>query len=354
MTLTPKTHGDVPPSNNLFQSGFWARFKETGGLESRSFEVLHDDATFPLVALLRPGQSGTRYAYVPDGPHVTLDDSAKGPFLEELSEELRRFLPDDIACVRYDTTFPSPYTDGEYWSASGQWKGAPRGEIRELRMNFGTRNHALRKSPKDHLCPDTVIVDLAGGESDILSRMRQTTRNGIRRAYKSGVTFRIREGELPSEWYRLYAETSVRKGFYREDESYFHRLFDPSLLRGDASDPAFYALSAEKDGVLLAGVIVGSMGRRGYYLYAGSSLERRDCMPNYGLQWETIRLLRERGCVSYDLMGVPPNGDPRHSMYGLYTFKTGLGGRIEHYAGCWDYPFDPDSYSAMVNAENLG
>ncbi len=183
--------------------------------------------------------------------------------------------------------------------------------------------------------------------------MRQTTRNGIRRAYKSDVSYGIWGAEGLAEWYRLYADTSIRKGFYREDESYFYRLFDRSLMRDGMVDPSFYVLTAEKDGIPLAGLIVGTMGRRGYYLYAGSSLEYRECMPNYGLQWETIKLLRARGCVTYDLMGVPPNGDPRHSMYGLYTFKTGLGGQIEHYSGCWDYPLDPESYSNMINAENL-
>lgn len=45
-------------------------------------------------------------------------------------------------------------------------------------------------------------------------------------------------------------------------------------------------------------------------------------------------------CSVYIRTGVPPNNDPYHSMYGLYTFKTGLGGRIVHYSGCWDFPLD--------------
>jgi lipid II:glycine glycyltransferase (peptidoglycan interpeptide bridge formation enzyme) len=41
-------------------------------------------------------------------------------------------------------------------------------------------------------------------------------------------------------------------------------------------------------------------------------------------------------------------------MYGLYTFKTGLGGRVVHYSGCWDYPLDDEAYLRMTNAENMG
>lgn len=353
MILTPIAHTDVPHTDNMFQSGFWAAFREEGGTEARCFTVSHGGPAMPLVVLLRTARSGERYAYVPRGPHAAGGDGEGGPILEELSQALKAELPADLACIRWDTCFPSPYTDGEFWSANGQWKGAPRTELRELRMNYGTRFRALRKAPVDHLCPDTVIVDLRGSEDQILARMRQTTRNSVRRAYRSGVEYRRRTADWLGEWHRLYADTARRKNFYFEELPYFERLFTLAAAHPESRSAEFRILSAEKDGVPLAGIILGICGRRGYYLYAGSSVEHRDCMPNYGLQWEAIRLLRDAGCVEYDLMGVPPNGDPNHSMYGLYTFKTGLGGHIVHFCGCWDYPLDGDRYLRMTNAENM-
>jgi lipid II:glycine glycyltransferase (peptidoglycan interpeptide bridge formation enzyme) len=358
MILTRKAHADVLPTDNLFQSGFWAAFREGTGGQSLAFECDYAGIRYPLVVQLRLGAAGERYAYVPRGPYANVEESALGPYLEELSEALRGDLPSGVCVVRYDTEFLSPYTDAEFWSASGQWLGAPRAELRELRMNWGTRFRRLRKSPVDHLCPDTVIIDLIGSEEAILSRMRSTTRNGVRRALRSGVEYRLRDASWLGEWHRIYADTARRKAFYFEGEPYFRRLFDlasswPATCRSGAV-PAFQILSADKDGVPLAAIILGVMGRRGYYLYAGSTLEHRECMPNYGLQWEAIRFLRGLGCAEYDLMGVPPNGDPNHAMYGLYTFKTGLGGRIVHYAGCWDYPLDDDRYARMANAENMG
>lgn len=354
MILTRIAHEDVPYSDNIFQSGFWAAFRSAGRTEARSFALDHQGGRAPLVVLLRTASSGERYAYVPRGPHAGLDECDAGPFLEELAEKLRAELPEKLACIRFDTEFPSPFTDSEYWAANGQWKGAPRTELRELRMNFGTRTRALRKAPVDHLCPDTVIVDLRGTEDMILSRMRQTTRNSVRRAYRSGIEYRRRSASWLGEWHRLYSDTARRKNFYFEELPYFQRLFALAANRGAACQCLFSIISAEKEGIPLAGIILGISGRRGYYLYAGSSTEHRECMPNYGLQWEAIRLLRDAHCVEYDLMGVPPNGDPNHSMYGLYTFKTGLGGRIVHYSGCWDYPLDADGYLRMTNAENMG
>lgn len=346
MRLMHTAREDVPSTDILFQSGFWAAFRHDGRTEALTFTLSFDgpDAPLivPLVALIRPGVDGARYAYVPHGPAVDLADGEHGPFLEELSCLLRDALPDDVSCVRYDTLFSSPYSDGGL---------PPRAELRELRMNFGTRHHALKKSPTDYLCPDTVVIDLSGSEEEILSRMRQTTRNCMRRSWKSGVEYRIRDAGWLGIWHRLYADTARRKNFYREGLPYFERLFSLAAARASSGDPEFRILSAEKDGVPLAGIIIAVSGTRGYYLYAGSSESGRECMPNYGLQWEAMRLLRGAGCALYDLMGVPPNNDPHHSMYGLYTFKTGLGGRVVHRGGCWDYPFKQGRYARMVNAE---
>ena len=108
---------------------------------------------------------------------------------------------------------------------------------------------------------------------------------------------------------------------------------------------------AKSGGDVISGMILGLFGKKGYYLFAGSSLHKRDHMPNYRLQWEAIRMAKESGCRSYDLFGIPPNDDPGHIQHGLYRFKTGFGGRIVHHRGCWDYPVNERAYVVIKNAE---
>lgn len=340
--------GEPVRARSLFQSGFWAAFRSSLGQETHCLEV----DGFHMVCLMRRGANALRYAYLPRFANGMIEEDERGAYLESVALAIRPLLPEDTVAVRFDTAFRTPYTSEEFYCDAGQWKGAPRAALRELRMNFGTSTRSLRKAPHDHFCPDTVVVDLRGSEEDVLARMRATTRNSIRRAYKSGVVYRERGLEWLPAWYDIYADTAGRKGFYREEYPYFEGLL--SHAAASAGDARFFLLQAEKDGRDLAGIIVAAYGEKAYYLYAGSRDEMRECMPNYGLQWEAIRLCRKAGAMRYDLMGVPPNNNPRHPMAGLYTFKTGLGGELIHYAGCWDYPYDDEGYRELVTAENLG
>ena len=88
-------------------------------------------------------------------------------------------------------------------------------------------------------------------------------------------------------------------------------------------------------------------------MYAASTLENRECMPNYGLQWEVIRFARSCGCTKYDLMGIPQNGDSSNPMSGLYIFKTGFGGQQVRYGGAWDFPLNQNEYENLRLNEML-
>jgi lipid II:glycine glycyltransferase (peptidoglycan interpeptide bridge formation enzyme) len=334
---------------NLLQSGFWASFKAETDLDAFAFDVNAAGTELQLVLTLRPLADGSVYAYAPHAPDLEIGESSQGKLLESLSEELADHLPESCAFVRYDTLWETPYRDPEYFDLSGSWKGPPEPRVRELRMNFGCSNWNLRKAVTDHQAPDTVVVDLTAPEETILSRMRPTTRNCIRRSVKKGLSVRCARPEELREWHRLYRETALRKGFAWREYRYFEDLFTHAACAPDAPD--LRLVLAEAGGELAAGAIIALYGPRAYYLYAGSSTAFREFMPNYGLQWYVIRLAKAAGCAVYDLFGIPPNNDPTHPLHGLYTFKTGFGGRIVHRRGCWDYPYDPASYGSLQAAE---
>ncbi len=369
MLTISKVEPDLfPVSGNLFQSYLWGKFKEINGQKPLFFRVAFEDddgqqQAYPFLVLLRKINGNYVYAYVQCAPSENTIPGDKNLFLEELSLALKEQLPETIIFIRYDLQWihPDPHA---------------RSEMLEIMMNYGTGQHNFKKAPSDHLCTSTCILNLRPIPQQLLQNMRQQTRNSIRRAYRENVEFSIHDAESPDifirlrETYDIYQDTAHRKGFYCEDYSYFEKLFmlnreflqkkenrhfERGLVPLDAQvpPPKFYLFTAKKDDVLLSGLILAICGSNAYYMYAASSLTMRECMPNYGLQWEVIRFARSQGCTKYDFMGIPPTNDKNSSMAGLYIFKTGFGGNVVHYVGSWDFPLKQKEYESFCVNESL-
>ena len=112
-------------------------------------------------------------------------------------------------------------------------------------------------------------------------------------------------------------------------------------------------LIAAYQGQPLAGLMVFADGQRAWYLYGASARDHRDRMPTYLLQWEAMRWARSRGCVEYDLWGVPDEEEEllesqfttrEDGLWSVYRFKRGFGGRLLRAAGPWDRVYQPALY----------
>lgn len=367
VTVIPCHAEDFPVQDNLFQSAFWGRFKNTATQTPHYFFAQFNGIQFPLLILLRETIHGYRYAYAPKAPSLAVPQESYGVLLEQLALAVKPHLPQETVCVRFDLP----------WASTNDIPSAIRPELRELRMNFGTQTASLRKAPVDHLCPDTVIINLTYSPEQLLARMRQTTRNSIRHAYRSDITFSIQTaaeslaGGTLKAWHSVYQDTATRKSFYFESYDYFEHLFKMSMnekhlptpakteskspvpIEASVPSPHFFLLTASKDNILLSGMILATCSHTAYYMYAGSTLENRDLMPNYGLQWEAQLFARRQGCTRYDLMGIPPADDSAHPMHGLYIFKTGFGGDTTHFPGAWDYVYNADAYKTFTTEEQF-
>ena len=187
---------------------------------------------------------------------------------------------------------------------------------------------------------NTVWLDLIGSEEDWLARMKPKTRYNLRLATRKGVV--VRGGSLADLGllYKMYAETSLRDGFAIRSESYYHTVWSEFLTAGMAEP-----LIAEVENEPVAALLLFTYAGRAWYLYGMSRDTHREKMPNYLLQWEAMRLARQRGCAIYDLWGAPDEFDSNDSMWGVYRFKEGLGGRVIRTIGAWDYPVRPRLYS---------
>jgi peptidoglycan pentaglycine glycine transferase (the first glycine) len=195
---------------------------------------------------------------------------------------------------------------------------------------------------------NTVLIDLNPSEEELLARMKQKTRYNIRLAQKKGVVLRVGNQEDFGMLYKMYAETSVRDGFVIRDEGYYQTVWK---LFMDSNEPACEPLIAEVDSEPVAAIFVFYFAGRAYYVYGMSRNAHREKMPTYLLQWEAMKRANAKGCKVYDLWGAPDVFDESDSMWGVYRFKEGLGGKVVRTLGAWDFapnPFWYKLYSEMI------
>jgi peptidoglycan pentaglycine glycine transferase (the first glycine) len=195
---------------------------------------------------------------------------------------------------------------------------------------------------------NTVLIDLNPTEEELLAQMKQKTRYNIRLAEKKGVVLRVGDPGDFGMLYKMYAETSLRDGFVIRDEAYYKTVWNLFMKSGE---PACEPLIADVNGEPVAAIFVFYFAGRAYYVYGMSRDKYREKMPTYLLQWEAMKRAKRKGCTVYDLWGAPDVFDESDSMWGVYRFKEGLGGKVVRTLGAWDFapnPFWYKLYSEII------
>ena len=344
--VTSKNVPKLQPTGILFQTDYWAYVKSRLGWAPYAFDIGKSSWKTDVLVLVKPVGRNRSIAYVPHGPEGAPTVESYGSYLERISESMLGQLNGNIAFIRYDLPWESPYAqDLKKEKAISH----PDARIREIRMNFGTKSWNLRKAPKDMIAADTLIVDIGISEQEILSRMKPKTRYNIRLAERKGVRVEAASPDRLRTFYRMYGETAKRNHFHLSDYRDFSALFAPGAQAGTSCKTVLLLATHDQD--VLAGAIVAISSGRATFLHGASSNKKRNHMASYALHWGIIRYARNHGCLSYDMGAVSPNRDPDHQFFGLYRFKTGFGGRIVHRSGTWDYPIEEDVYTAFRNRE---
>jgi lipid II:glycine glycyltransferase (peptidoglycan interpeptide bridge formation enzyme) len=342
----------------LPQTSYWAKVKEKQGYKPRAFsinanhELTKDHVTQEdiLIIIRNIGNKGC-IAYIPYGPDIDLPEDKQGVFLEELSESLRPYLPNNCIFIRFDLAWASPWQDDEdCYNDFGFWMGPPETRLQEIRMNFDTQNWNLRKAPSDVLPSHTIFLNLKKNKEDLLKSMKSKTRYNIKLSYRKGVNVHDVSTDNLNVWHKLYKETAVRNGIAYRDINHFKTILE-TRAENTASPANVYMLLAENEGDALAALLLVMSGGRATYLYGASSEKNRNLMATYALQWEAICKAKSEGCKEYDFFGISPTPDKSHPMYGLYRFKKGFGGSEYHRQGCWDYPLNEDAYELYRTVE---
>jgi lipid II:glycine glycyltransferase (peptidoglycan interpeptide bridge formation enzyme) len=343
------------PDAHLLQTWEWAQIKAEVGWKTAPYAwdedgrrmVIQDHPDRPVRAAAMILQKN-----IPIGgfaARLCIQYVPKGPLLDWSNASLRRQVLDDMHFIARKSGAIFIKIDpnvllGEGIAGEPDAQTNPTGQ--EMLSDLKARG--WHYSPDQIQFRNTVWVDLNGTEEGILARMKQKTRYNIRLAERKGVT--VRPGGVAdiNLLYHMYAETSLRDGFVIRDENYYGRVWKTLLanLGGQADTPLPCAqpLIAEVAGEAVAAVIPVRFAGGAWYLYGMSRELHREKMPNYLLQWEAMRWAKQAGCQVYDLWGAPDEFTEEDSMWGVYRFKEGLGGRVIRTIGAWDLPVRPLLY----------
>jgi len=361
--IRPKDTDELYATPILQQTAFWSAVKSSLGantiainFSSRKSDLFTTtDDRSPIISdvliILQQIDRHHSVAYVPYGPELEPTDELQGLFLEELSESLRSYLPQNCILIRYDLYWESWWAkESDHFDEDGIWKGEPDSPAQEFRFNFNTQHWNFKKAPTNILPSHTVYLDLTPDGDTLLKRMKPKTRYNIGLSQRKGVSIQTMGMEGMDIWYGLYKETAERNHILLNDIKYFEAVL--SARADNTRSPAdVRLLVAEKEAKPLAAMFLVITKNRSSYLYGASSSAQRNLMATYALQWEAIGQSKAAGCTEYDMFGISPNPNPTHPLYGLYKFKAGFGGDIYHSLGCWDYPLNNELYTLFRASE---
>ena len=329
------------PGASLLQTSQWAEVKARMGWEAFPKLWKKADGTVEAAALilkrpiaLGPLRTGLSFLYVPRGP---LMDRENDELRERVLKDLEAFGREQKALfVKVDPDIPVSF--GE--PGTEAYREVPAGQ----KLLAYYREHGWVRSPQQIQFANSVWIDTEPPEEQLLANMKQRTRYKVRLAEKKGVT--VRRG-TPADFEAvadLYAETSARDGFLIRDKDYYLDVWQRFFAAGMLTP-----LIAEVEGQMVAAVMIFVTGDTARYVYGMSGPDHREKMPNYLLQWEAVRLAKEKGCRIYDLWGAPDEFSEDDRMWGVYQFKRGLGGEVVITPGAWDLPLRKTGYRLFIH-----
>jgi len=312
------------PEAHLLQSGQWGELKSAFGWEA--VRVINGDTGAQI--LFRKLLIGSSIGYLPKGPIGKITES----FLQALNQ----------VCKAHNAVFlkiePDVFEPDDF-SSNGSL------------LNGDNVYRTATIQPQR-----TIVLSLAGDETAWLDNMKQKTRYNIRVAERKNVV--VRETHDPDIFYDMVMRTGERDGFGVHTRSYYEKAYQLFSETGQCTIlTAFYA------DMPLAGIMVFANGSRSWYFYGASTEHERNRMPAYLLQLEGMRWAASKGCLTYDLWGVPDYPEDRlesdfldrhDGLWGVYRFKRGFGGELRRSVDAVDIVYRPFLYKLYKMIKNRG
>lgn len=373
---------ESPGGGHIRQTYAWGEFKATEGWKPLRLALKQGNNVLGVGQVLirhAPGAPGA-VAYCPKGPWIDWSDAAavramlqgmehfarrRGAYILKVESELpsgpgqpsealpsvEAPLSQIIATARrlrgagtHDGHDGAPEDDKRVAEARAGIAAVREEQARDGnaagRVVFGELDFV--KSRWDMQFRTTWVVDLDRPPDAMLARMKSKTRYNVNLARRKGVT--VVQDDSPKgreTLYDMYVHTSQRDGFILRARDYFARAWDTMIEAGHAH--IFFACH---EGRPLAAIMAEAFGNKVWYQVGASYTDGRNLMPAPLLQFHVMQWAWERGKTYYDFVAIPNlENMGKDSMWGLYTFKSGFGGRPIEWAGCMDKILDPRGYA---------
>lgn len=200
---------------------------------------------------------------------------------------------------------------------------APPIEVGQKKFQF----HELMLKKRFHLLSQrmTILIDLSKSLTEIRKNFHQKWRNCLNKSERNDIEVKIGQDEfIFKEFLPLFNEFIEKKKFHINLSGEFYYKCQKVL---DIKEKYFIIL-ASYDGKIVSGYVGSILGDTCVYILGASNDLGRKINASYLLQWEAIKLSKEKGCLWYDLGGI----DSKNNK-GVYTFKKRMRGEEIYYPG---------------------
>jgi lipid II:glycine glycyltransferase (peptidoglycan interpeptide bridge formation enzyme) len=293
------------PNICFYQSLDWAHNTATPQPTERF--VMFDDNEEPIMAtslFVLPFKLGFNQLYIPRGP-IIYQDIDNPLIYEQFFKELHRIAKQNRAV--FCLIEPDELTDTQL---KGLQKYAPN----------------INKSRLPH---QTLKLDLALTDKELLDQMTPKTRYNIKLASKKGVAYEIITSKHPDfeatfeAFWQLSQVMAERSKIKIHSQQHFKELFTVQTQKFFC-----YFVKASHESDILAIQLQLHFDQQEIYLHGASGNTKRNLMAPHGLHWYAIQEAKKNQSLSYDFWGI---SDTNTKWAGITKFKKGFGGKVITY-----------------------
>ena len=317
------------PNGHFMQSIAWKRFK--GSQQSFAFMSLNDNGEVQgamLMFLQEVRHTNKKFLYCPRGPICNRKDVC---VLDELLSEASK-IASEIGAYKL-TLDPDITAENSEWLEYFKHIGA--------RIGDNAHDNGI-------LQPFSVFrIDIKDkGDDELISSFHSKARYSVRSSLKSGAVCKLGTREDIPAFCRLLKSTAKRDGFTARKEEYFYELYD------SLGDDMMKIFMVSYDDETIAGSVLIKFGNKSWHMYAGSSEEHKETLPNFLMQWEMMRWSVQNGVAIYDMRGIAGEGDKLKPLEGLVRFKKRFGGELVSFVGRIDIVYNKTTDFAIRTLKN--